>query len=262
MTYIAPRSVKNLEDEIAALEAGGQDPSPQVGDEEVKDPEEQNPPLVSREEETWKKRYSDLRSHSQKREDALKLELEQIKREKAMADLPTQEEAEKWALENPQAASIIRAITNKQVENTAPRHEDVSAIRQELEKSKQEARIRKVHPDFEEVTDLSNTKFHDWIAEQTQSVQDLIYSGNADDVIWAVGLFKKEDKQTVSPDKDAAKVVNSKGVSTSLDAGGKKRFSESQVQSMSLSDYAKNEDAIHASMQNGTFSYDLSGGAR
>ena len=260
MTYIAPRSVKNLEDEIAALEAGGQDPSPQVGDEEVKDPEEHTPPLVSREEETWKKRYSDLRSHSQKREDALKLELEQIKREKATTDLLTQEEVEKWVAENPQANLILRTIANKQIEATSPRHEDVSELRQELERNKQEARIRKAHPDFEEVTDLK--KFHVWVKEQTQSVQDLIYSNNADDVIWAVSLFKKEDKQTISPDKDAAKVVNSKGVSTPLDAGGKKRFSESQVQSMSLSDYAKNEDAIHASMQNGTFSYDLSGGAR
>lgn len=261
MTHITPRSIKTLEDEIAALEAGEEVITSQVEEEEEEEEAVSTTP-VSREEETWKKRYSDLRSHSQKREDALKQELDQIKREKAMADLPTQEEAEKWALENPQAASIIRAITNKQVEHTAPRHEDVHAIKQELEKSKQEARIRKVHPDFEEVTDLSNTQFHDWIAEQTQSVQDLIYSGNADDVIWAVSLFKKETKQTFSPNKDAAKAVNSKGVSTQPDAGGKKKFSESQVQSMSLSDYEKNADAIHASMQNGTFSYDLSGGAR
>jgi len=258
MDYIAKRSVTDLEAEIAALEQNGEEPKEQQVEEPIVEE------VLTKEEETWKKRYADLRRSSQKQADETKRlaqELEALKQNKGPSvDLSSPEEAEKWSKENPKAAAIIRALANEQVVNTAPKSDDVASIRNELEKNKQEARIRKVHPDFEDVT--SDDKFHDWAETQTPSVQKLIYDGDAEDVIWALSLYKKEGAFTESnPKRDAAKVVSNKVSSVPAETG-KKSFTESQVQKMSMSEYEKNESAIVDSQRNGTFVYDLSGAAR
>lgn len=262
MSYVTPRSIQNLEDEIAELEKGT---TPQEVIEEKPVVEEVVPAeeTLTKEEETWKKRYSDLRRSSQKQADEVKrlaAEVENLSKTKAPElDLSSPEEAAKWAKENPHAASIIRALANEQVVNTAPKSDDVLAIRQELEKNKQEALIKKIHPDFEDIT--ADDKFHDWAETQTQSVQKLIYEGDAEDVIWALSLYKKEEAVESNPKREAAKSVVSK-VSSAPAEGGKKAFTESQVQKMSMSEYEKNETAIQESMKNGSFVYDLSGAAR
>lgn len=258
MDYIAKRSVTDLEAEIAALEQNGEEPKEQQVEELVVEE------VLTEEEETWKKRFAGLRRSSQKQVDEIKRlaqELEALKQNKGPSvDLSSPEEAEKWSKENPKAAAIIRALANEQVVNTAPKSDDVASIRNELEKNKQEARIRKIHPDFEDVT--SDDKFHDWAETQTPSVQKLIYDGDAEDVIWALSLYKKEGAFTESnPKRDAAKVVSNKVSSVPAETG-KKSFTESQVQKMSMSEYEKNESAIVDSQRNGTFVYDLSGAAR
>ena len=258
MEYIAKRSVTDLEAEIAALEQNGEKPQ----EKQVEKPVVEE--VLTKEEETWKKRYADLRRSSQKQADETKRlaqELEALKQNKGPSvDLSSPGEAEKWSKENPKAAAIIRALANEQVVNTAPKSDEVTSIRNELEKNKQEARIRKVHPDFEDVT--SDDKFHDWAETQTPSVQKLIYDGDAEDVIWALSLYKKEGAFVESnPKRDAAKVVSSKVSSVPAETG-KKSFTESQVQKMSMSEYEKNEGAIIQSQRDGTFIYDLSGAAR
>lgn len=261
MEYIAPRSVSRLEAELAELEKETQGGEQEVEEEEEEIEQEVETPPVSKEEETWKKRHGDLRRLTQKKDQELKDALARIKAleaAKSSPDLPSVEEAEQWAKDNPKAAAIIRALANEQV---SPNNEEVSAIRQELEMSKQKIRIEKAHPDFEQITD--SDEFHSWAESQTKSVQNLIYDGDADDVIWAVSLYKKEKTTSkANPNKDAAKAVSNKAPSAPTDTNGKKRFTESQVQKMSLAEYEANEEAIQESQRSGSFVYDLSGAAR
>lgn len=259
MTHIPPRSVSRLEQELEELEKEHMTASQK--EEEVEEEEEEEiveDAPVSKEEETWKKRHGDLRRLLQKKEEEYKAQIKSLERSKTTSDLPSVEEAEQWAKENPKAAAIIRALANEQV---SPNNEEVLAIRNELEMSKQKLRIEKVHPDFEEITD--SDEFHDWANEQTQSVQKLIFDGDAEDAIWAVSLFKKEKKAgKTNPSKEAAKTVSNKVSSAPTDTSGKKRFTESQVQKMSLAEYEVNEAAILESQRSGSFVYDLSGAAR
>jgi len=256
--YIAPRSVSRLEEEIAALE-GKQAEELETETTEVPVREE----VLTKDEETWKKRYSDLRRTSQKQMDDLKRltkEVEDLKstKTKPTLNISSVEEATKWARENPQAASIIRALANEQV---GSKEDDVKAIRLELEKNKQEARIKKAHPDFEDIT--ASDEFHDWAESQPQTMQKLIYDGEAEDVIWALSAYKKEMvANQINPTKEAAKSVVNKLSSAPADGSGKKTFTESQVQKMSMAEYEKNEAAIAQSQRDGTFVYDLSGAAR
>lgn len=263
--YIAPRSVQRLEEELAALEKEHSEGLEVIeGTDEIEEQEEaavaqtEEPPVSNKEEETWKKRHGDLRRLSQKQAEDLKKANERLaalEREKHSADLPSAEEAAEWAKTNPKAAAIIRALASE-----ASPSNDVEEIRRELAKNKQEVSIKKVHPDFEDIT--TSDEFHDWAESQTRSVQNLIYDGDVDDVIWAINLYKKELVKAENPNKAAAKNVISKSSNAPVDESNKKRFSESQVQKMPLHEYEKNEAAIKEAMKNGSFVYDLSGGAR
>lgn len=265
MEYIEPRSVKRLEDEIAELERqelerlNGQT---EETDEPEDEPAVQTKPL-DKEEETFKKRYSDLRRHTQKLNDRIK-ELEQRdaerERQSSMPDLTSIEEARAWAEANPKAAEIIKAIATEQVSNIAPKHEEVKAVQEKLDRIKQETRIRKSHPDFDDI--VADDEFHEWAESQPIRIQDLIFrSSDADDVIWALDLYKKS-KGGVDTGREAAREVKGRGTTTAPKVKGEGRFTESQVQKMSLQEYEKNAQAIEKAMKDGTFIYDLSGAAR
>lgn len=264
------RSVKRLEDEIAELERlslgeqEGEEELEQVGEEdtkpavqeEVKETVELGP--EDKEEASFKKRYSDLRRHSQKVADDLKEAQATISGLKnSTSGLPSAEEAATWAKENPKAAAIIRSIAANEASSSV---EEVSAIKEKLNRAEQEARIFKVHNDYEEVT--GEDSFHEWAESQPASVQKLIFSNSADDVIWSLSQYKKEMAKTPDAKKEAAKAVSSKATSAEPRDASKGRFTESQVGKMSVQEYEKHEEAINASVRDGTFVYDRSGAAR
>lgn len=270
---IVERSVKRLEDEIAELEAqelarmqGGQDEEEDEGGSKpdsglVKPPVKSDKEPLKDEEETFKKRYSDLRRYSQKQIDELKAQINELQKSKNGVDLPTAEEAETWAKANPKAAAIIRALAGKEVATTAPQLEEINTLRKDLDRTKQEAKIKKSHPDFEEI--VADDAFHDWAENQPERVQNFIYEGDAEDVIWAIDLYKKfADTKNANPSRDAARNVNKSKPSKPEDDAGKGRFTESQVRAMTLAEYEKNEEAITQSQRDGTFVYDLTAGAR
>jgi len=267
MSYVTPRSVTRLEEELAELEKSvnpkeevvDEEEEEVIEEEEVKQVDEPTPDL-DKEEETFKKRYSDLRRHNQKVAEQLKAveaEVEKLRKQKPDVGLPSAEEAEEWAKANPKAAAIIRAIATEQV---APSSQEVLEIKAKLNRAEQEALILKTHNDFHEV--VQSDAFQDWAEDQPEGMQKLIFSGDAKDVIWALGQYKKENASSkVNPNKEAAKAV-SKTSTSAPDTKTKGRFSESQVQKMSMSEYEKFADDIAKSMREGNFVYDLSGGAR
>lgn len=263
MTYIAPRSVTSLEEEIAELEReAGVSPKEEEKEEEVLETKE-TPPVLDKEEESFKKRYSDLRRHSQKQADELKELKDQVAKlasKEASAGLPTEEEAETWMKANPNAAAIIRAVADKQVSLSAPKREEVDTVKQELTRMREEAQIRKAHPDFEEIT--NSDEFHNWAERQSSKVQNLIYEGDAEDVIWAISAYKGTLSTPKTSSKEAAKAVVTKRGSSEPETGVQKTFKESDVQRMTMSEYEANEKAIAEAMRSGKFVYDLSGGAR
>jgi hypothetical protein len=263
MEYISPRSVSRLEQELEELEkqAGL---TKEEDEEEIEEPAK--PKAVEKEDEdegNFKKRYGDLRRHSSKQAEDLKkaqAKIAELENQKSGLDLPSPEEFEDWAKANPKAAAIIRAIANEQVSRVAPKSEDLNTVKDDLVRMKEEAKIRKVHPDFDEI--VNDDKFHDWVETQPESIQNLVYDGSGTEVIWALNQYKKETAKVENPGKQAAKAVVTKGTSAEPADKMKMKFSESQVQKMSLAEYEKNEEAIQNAMKSGAFVYDLSGAAR
>lgn len=259
-------SIENLEAEIAALEAAEQ--GGQLKDVENKEAQADSKATDStnsnqEKEETvgetadWKKRYGDLRAKSQKDAERLKqLERKIAELETSKADLPSIAEAEEWASKNPKAAEIIRALAEKQIQ---PEREKLLEVKNEVQKDKERFKILKAHPDFEEIT--LEDDFHNWAESQPQFVKDKVFGDEAEGVIWAIGLYKKEIEKPTDKNKDAAKFVKTKAnVKPSEDNDD--LIYESDVYAMSAEQYAQNEDKIFKAQRSGKFVYDISQAAK
>lgn len=264
-----PSNVESLEKELEELKAAQTKPV---------DKEESEIPPVKKEESKesdepktgWEKRYGDLRRHTQKQKEELEAKIANL--EAKISSTPnlsqpmpkTKEEIDDWVKSNPDLASTIFALVDGQANQ---KYENITSKLKELEEAqevsrleKEKNRVRSVHPDFDKIVDSDD--FHDWANGQIKLVQDAIFDGGPEEVIWGLNLYKKEKgiKQTTSERAAAGRVKTPTSDAPSDSPKG--RFSESTIEKMSISEYEKNKDAIHAAMKNGTFVYDLTGGAR
>lgn len=225
---------------------------------------------LSAEEETFKKRYGDLRKHANKLAERIK-ELESTDKSDSITPPKSEAEVVAWMKKYPDVAAIVEAIADKKAAEkfagAEARLKQIDAMSAEAERKKNESEIRAVHKDFDELRD--SDKFHEWAAEQPKWVQDALYE-NADDpksVIKVIDLYKYENgfdvKGRKAAAKEAASAVMTKRAKTEVDAdSGNKKIYESVVQKMSTREYESRQDEIMEAIRNGTFVYDISGGAR
>jgi hypothetical protein len=233
---------------------------------------------LSAEEKSFKKRYGDLRRHTQKQQvdmqkqlDDLRSQLEQSTTQQIR--LPkSEEELEQWTREFPEVAKIVETIAMKKVkEQNATIEERFKALDQreaETAKEKAESELLRLHPDFDKIREQD--EFHDWVEAQPKWIQSALYENENDAVsaARAIDLYKADKGITTSKrtrksdDKEAASSVTSSR-KAGLDASNEQgTFSESQVERMSAVEYERNQEAIVAAIQSGKFIYDKSGSAR
>lgn len=224
------------------------------------------------EEATFKKRYGDLRRHMQQQMANRDAQLAEMKNQldsatKQQIKFPkSEEEVAAWAKKYPDVANIIDTIAQKRVQEALTvgeqKLEEVKNFERQVKREKAEAELRKTHPDFDNIR--ASRDFHDWVTEQPQYVQDALYKNNTDAkaASRAIDLYKADKgiKRKRKSDSSAAQAVGRSG--TAAPSGGRAMFKESQIDKMTAAEYEKNETAIMESIKNGTFEYDLSGGAR
>ena len=232
---------------------------------------------LSAEEKSFKKRYGDLRRHSQQQALSLQKQIDELKAQLTQSTeqqikLPTSEdELATWAKTYPDVAKIVETIAIKKAkEQTAALDERFKALdeRDKLTaREKAELELLKLHPDFDTIRDTDD--FHNWADEQPAWVQQALYENDTDarSAARAIDLYKvdrnigkaKPEKKT----SGAAESVNTRGSrSTPVSQDTDGVIYESQVAKMSSLQYEKNVEAIQKAMQTGKFVYDLSGNAR
>lgn len=232
---------------------------------------------LSAEEKSFKKRYGDLRRHSQQQALALQKQIDELKQQLTQSTeqqikLPTSEdELATWAKTYPDVAKIVETIAIKKAkEQTAALDERFKALdeRDKLTaREKAELELLKIHPDFDTIRDTDD--FHNWADEQPAWVQQALYENDTDarSAARAIDLYKidrnigkaKPEKKT----SGAAESVNTRGSrSTPVSQDNEGVIYESQVAKMSSLQYERNAEAIQKAMQTGKFVYDLSGNAR
>ena len=231
---------------------------------------------ASSEEKTFKKRYGDLRKHSQETKQSLEKQVNELRKQldkstKQEIKLPkSDDDIDAWAAQYPDVAAIVETIAIKkareQSKDLEDRVKEIDAMRETATKEKAEVELLKIHPDFSEIRDSED--FHNWATEQPKWVQDALYENDDDarSAARAIDLYKIDNNISTkksSNNKDAARSVNSKQTRNApeTDRTGSS-FKESQVAKMTPQEYEKNADVIMEAIRSGRFVYDVSGNAR
>ena len=232
---------------------------------------------LSAEERSFKKRYGDLRRHSQQQQAQLQKQIDELREQltktttNQMQFPTTEEELSEWTSKFPEVAKIVETIALKKArEQTAEidkRLRDISEREVQTAREKAEVELLKIHPDFPKIRDTDD--FHEWAELQPSWVQKALYENDTDalSAARAIDLYKidrgisKSSKR--DSDKSAASSVSTRSqrsVPTGEDTEGV--FYESQVAKMTSRQYEANIESIQKAMQTGKFVYDLSGSAR
>jgi len=243
--------------------------------EESEDKNEKEP--TSAEEKTFKKRYGDLRRHTQEKEREFQKQLNDLKEQldkatKKEIKLPkSDEDIEAWAKAYPDVAKIVETIAMKKAREQSAELETklqkIDEMSAEAQKEKAEAELMRLHPDFDEIRDSDD--FHDWAEEQPKWVQDALYENDNDakSAARAIDLYKADrniNKGTyTTSNKSAAMEIGTRSSKTKVDtAESGRKIRESDVQKMSATQYERQADAIMEAIRSGNFIYDVSGSAR
>jgi hypothetical protein len=266
--------IKKDEQELEELKKQAQGETQETV-EDTKTEEEEEP--KSAEERTFKKRYGDLRRHSQEKEREFQKQLDSLKEQlekatKKEIKLPkTEAEIEEWAKEYPDVAGIVETIAIKkakeQSDSLEKKIKEIDELNAKTAKERAEVELLKIHPDFADIRESDD--FHEWADEQPKWVQDALYENSEDarSAARAIDLYKSDrnigTKEKVDSGKEAAKAVATKTKKSMPDTTGKNSvIKESDVQRMSAEEYEKNSDTIMEAIRAGNFVYDVSGSAR
>ena len=245
-------------------------------EEEVVEKQEEPEP-ESAEEKTFKKRYGDLRRHSQKKEGDLQKQIDELKSQldtatKKQIKLPkSEEELEEWAKEYPDVAKIVETIAIKKSQEQAKELEDrikkINDMQEDALREKAEVELLKRHPDFVEIRDQD--EFHNWVEVQPQWVQKALYENEHDamSAARAIDLYKADmgitgKKSSKEVEKEAAKSVKVSSKESPEARAEIGAFKESEVERMHPKEYEARQEEIIAAMRSGKFIYDLTGSAR
>jgi len=242
--------------------------------EETKTEDEEEPKTV--EEKTFKKRYGDLRRHSQEKEKDFQKQLDDLKSQLSKATkkemkLPkSDEDISEWAKEYPDVAAIVETIATKkareQSEDIAKRIKEIDERDANSIKEKAEVELLRLHPDFADIRE--SDEFHDWADEQPKWIQNALYENDNDakSAARAIDLYKSDKgiskTKEKSNDAGAAKAVATKSKTSVSETSNAVTFKESTVEKMSADEYEAKADVIMEAIRSGNFIYDLSGSAR
>jgi hypothetical protein len=207
----------------------------------------------SPEEKTYRKRYGDLRRHSQKQKEDYENKVAALKTQLTAATnqqikLPkSEDELTEWVEKYPDVAAIVETIAMKKAKEQSQDLED---------------KVQKIN-------ELQENANRDKAEEQPSWVQNSLYENDTDaySAARAIDLYKADrnltGKTKSTDNSDAAKSVNTRASRSRPQAENKAgTIRESDVEQMSSQEYESNADKIMESIRTGKFIYDVSGSAR
>lgn len=204
------------------------------------------------EERSWKKRYGDLRSFNSKLTDEVKtLKAQLLAAQKKEVQIPSsKEEIDAFAQRYPDIFRHIRSIAMAEIlsqkQDLAQETEVVRENLQKITREAAEAKIKKAHPDFEELN--NSEEFHMWAQSQSKAIQSMIYdSSDPDDCISALDLYKAQTRKKPGPkprSNGADTLVQTKTPTNLTDEGGKRIWKASEIGALKPAQFEKFEAEI------------------
>ena len=249
-----------------------EDPRQAVEDTEKATPQETG--FISKNEtqpnHDYKKRYDDLKSHYDRKQNENTQKLEEMEaklklaeKNQAMANYQppkTDDELKKFKEKYPDVYDVVETISQKQASRQVESlQEEVKTLRKREEDLVVQSAYRELlnaHPDFIELKD--SPEFIEWLNTQPSSISDGV-TKNSKDSKWAIrvvdlykadnGLSKSKPSSTVSAAQSVTK-TKAKSVNVSGDTN-KKIWKQSEIQKMSSRAYEKFEKEIDIAFREG-----------
>jgi hypothetical protein len=218
----------------------------------------------------YKKRYDDLKSHYDRKQNENKQKLEELEaktrlaeKNKAMANYTppkSDEDLKQFKEKYPDVYDVVETISQKQaLQQTEALQEEVKSLRKREEDLVVQGAYRELlnaHEDFSELKDSS--EFIDWLNTQPSSISDGV-TKNSKDSKWAIrvvdlykadnGLSKSRPNSTTSA---AQSVTRTKAKSINVSGNsGKKIWKSSEIQKMNSRVYEKLEKEIDLAFKEG-----------
>jgi len=220
----------------------------------------------------YKKRYDDLKKHYDGRVNSFKAREDELlaevrsNRPKYKAPKST-EQLEAFKREYPDVYGVVESVSHlqasKETEDLKSEINSLKKLNTSINKEKAEAKLARLHPDFEEIRESDN--FHNWANNQPEDIKKWIYGNavDADLASRAIDLFKQDtgkskQKSEVSGDTVPASEMIQVRSSKDIGYGTKKIWTRSQIAAMSQSEFAKNEKAIEEAQREGRIVNDTS----
>ena len=218
----------------------------------------------------YKKRYDDLKSHYDRKQNENKQKLEEYEaksrlaeRNKAMADYTppkSDEDLKQFKEKYPDVYDVVETISQKQaLQQTESLQEEVKLLRKREEELVVQGAYRELlnaHEDFSELKDSPD--FIDWLNNQPSSISDGV-TKNSKDSKWAirvVDLYKADNGVSKSKpnfnNSAAQSVTRTKAKSVNTSGNSNKRiWKQSEIQRMNSRTYEKFENEIDAAFKEG-----------
>lgn len=256
--------IQSLQDKLAGY----------MDEEPVENAPEPEPLPATSEEETFKKRYGDLRRHLAKKENEYKKEVSDLHAKvtqlTAIANQPmpqSKEEFEAWKAKYPQIASFIEIIADEKAgQRAAQLQEELAGVKEKLvetEKDKAKATLMALVPNIEDI--LKSKEYADWYAVQPIFVQEELNTSEDPHRIaywmnvFGMSISKQATAAVKKTDKTAALETSVKHSGTTPNANsGKWKFTQSQIAKMTPAEYEKREQEIIEARNAGHILDDLS----
>jgi hypothetical protein len=242
-----------------------------------------NTPATDPEDENWKKRYGNLRTHAQKEKEKAESELAELKAQiersstRNSTEIPADpEELKQWMSDYPKVVANIRALMGQELKDVKDK---ITATEKDTQTRNKQSRLEKAktdlhtaHPDFYggETPIVKSQQFWDWLNQKEEEgvpthKQNFEKGDNARLASDSLKLFKLETeygvaKKTKANSNDGASSIrggNSTTPSSSSNQGHK--YTESQIESMNPREYDLLEDKIEEALRNGQVLMDISG---
>ena len=218
----------------------------------------------------YKKRYDDLKSHYDRKQNENKQKLEELEakarlaeKSKAMASYTppkSDEDLEQFKKKYPDVYDVVETISQKQASKQVESlQEEVKTLRKREEDLVVQNAYRELvnaHPDFIELKD--SQEFIDWLNTQPASISDGV-TKNSKDSKWAIrvvdlykadnGLSKSRPSSITSAAQSVTK-TKAKSVNVSGDTN-KKIWKQSEIQKMSSRTYENFEKEIDIAFREG-----------
>ena len=220
---------------------------------------------LTQEEETYKKRYDDIKTHYDRTKASFENQISELKTqiselsskvavESKVKAPKTKEEFEEFKRKYPelvdQIVTAATMVSDSAQATVSEKLKQLEAQQKAFSAERGVEELKKYHPDFMQIKD--DPRFIDWFNSQSEEIKNLIRSPKPEVIAKGLDMFK--DYAGIKPKavtkKDATREVKTPG-RVQIGEPGKRTYTNAEIMKMDIKEFEKLQDDIKAAQYDG-----------